>query len=439
METLAEYLSRKAQELELLATGAAAAPARDPGLSGIAARKFELTRALRHAAAATNSFAPETNWSGGSSSQIADVTFGYGYQRFDLKIAAPSIYPNLAACNGEAGATTFFTCSGMAAGAVVLTALDHLLVSDAELWSLDDAYFETRHVADYYARRLKVRAGKTFKAIAGEESAQEAAVILHLDSIAAADWLPDLSDILCNRIVLALFDTTCYARTASRIAETVHLLGQRGISTVLIRSHLKLDSLGIEYGRLGSVVLRGSPHGSEARRGAIEGLGHILPDVIRTFGCAVSLASFLPLGQSREFLSLSARRAERAIENAAVLAQRLTEDLSGQRASIRTYHHGMFVTLHDENWLQPAPIRRLIDRALSRYRELGRNGFRATSFGFDFPVLTDVYDVPTRAFVLRIAPSDEPAAFMSELAGFVAQAWRELAAPAPEQEKSATE
>jgi hypothetical protein len=77
--------------------------------------------------------------------------------------------------------------------------------------------------------------------------------------------------------------------------------------------------------------------------------------------------------------------------------------------------------------LQPAPIRLLIDRALQLYRELGRNGFRATSFGFDFPVLTDVFDVPSNGFVLRIAPSDEPALFMAELAGFVAQAWRERA------------
>lgn len=420
METLADYEQRKARECELL-SHAVTTPSPDPALCGVALHKVHLTRAIRRSAVDTDSFASETNWSGRTSFRIADIGFRYNYQRFDLTISGPPVYVGTSASDVFASPSTYFLCSGMAAAAAVLASTDRLLVTTAELWTLSDAYFETRHVAEHYTSKLMVRVGASFAAIAAEACTSSTAIVAHLDSITAADWLPELSLLGTMKVVLAVFDTTCYARTAPRIVDVVQTLSRLGIPTVLIRSHLKLDSLGSEYGRLGSVVLCEAAGGTKV----IDGLRHLLPDAIRSFGSAASPASFFPVEQSEEFLILTARRTAAIADNAAVLADTLSRELAGQRVQVRRYHHGMFVSLHDSNWVTSAAISSLIDRALSSYRDLGRNGVHATSFGFDFPVLTEVCDVSTGSFMLRIAPSDEPASYMSELAGLIAKAWRD--------------
>ncbi len=51
---------------------------------------------------------------------------------------------------------------------------------------------------------------------------------------------------------------------------------------MLVRSHAKLDSLGIEYGRLGSVVL--AWNGAGAAHANMKALLRVLDDTIRLYG-----------------------------------------------------------------------------------------------------------------------------------------------------------
>jgi len=411
------YDARKARELRLLREARIAPSSFAEQLHGIAREKYLTRQRLLGASLAAQGAPPETNWTGQSEFAIADTHFSYWYQRFDMSIKAPPVYPGL---SGRKGFTTesWFTCSGMAAITAIMMALQRILAVDVDYLMLDDSYFETRHLMEHSGSRLQVKGGSSFREIveAIGPPAPAAARILHLDSICATDWLEDLPSALDSQVMLAVFDTTTYPRDSPRIWATILQLARFGVPTALVRSHIKLDCLGTEYGRLGSVTLVEPPLSQRSGGGTIARLRRLMPDAIRVLGIQAMPMSFLPVGESPEFHALSAMRAQRIAENTELLTSLLRRALQATPLYVRDYHHGMFLTVHDDRGMTPEIIRSLADAAMRRYTARGRNGFRTTSFAFDFPIVSDVYDLPTKNFALRIAPSDELAAFSYDLA-----------------------
>ena len=397
METSAQYSDRKRRELRLIRDAPLAPwPAAGPELQDTAGEKRDAFRAhpMFRAAAAF----PETNWANASSIALGNHAFGYDYQRFDLRVTAPPVYPALGPSE-----QTVYTCSGMAAVTAVVTALNRLSQPGIVFCSVTDAYFETQHLVRHYADRLDLRVAANFGDLA--RSSGDRFVVMHINSISAQP--PDaLWDLLTDRVVLALFDTTCYSRADRRIEQTVRQLEARGIPVALVRSHLKLDTLGLEAGRIGSVQLHTPAQCGAVQRQVIQAVAHLVPDVVRLFGIAPSIDRFFIVADEAELLELSTRRAERISENCAALADELKRAVPG--IDVRRYHHGMFLTLHHLDWTASTPVRTIAAEVSARCIGAGWHVAHATSFGFDFTVLTDVMDVATDRFCLRLAPSDEP-------------------------------
>lgn len=397
METLAQYNDRKRRELRLIRDAplapwpAAMAKPDDPVDEKRDAFRAHLM--FRGAAAF-----PETNWANSTSITLGNHAFDYEYQRFDLRVAAPPIYPALGPSEH-----TIYTCSGMAAMTAVVAALNRMSQSGVVFCSVTDAYFETQHLVRHYADRLDLRVASSFQELVN--NADDRFAVMHLDSISVEE--PDaLWGILTDRVILAVFDTTCYARADRRIQHIVHQLEARGIPLALVRSHLKLDSLGLEVGRLGSVQLHPPSQCGAVQRQVIQAVAHLVPDVVRLFGMAASIDRFFIVADEAELLDLSTRRAERISENCAALANEF--DRAALGVDIRRYHHGMFLTLHGSDWTTPTPVRAVAAEVAKQCTDIGCRVARATSFGFDFTVLTEVFDLLTGRFCLRLAPSDEP-------------------------------
>jgi hypothetical protein len=75
--------------------------------------------------------------------------------------------------------------------------------------------------------------------------------ILLLDSCGPADAFKTALRGASRTLDLHVFDTTCFSSVSGHIRRILRWVRKRGIPVVMVRSHTKLDSLGVEYGRLG--------------------------------------------------------------------------------------------------------------------------------------------------------------------------------------------
>ena len=82
-------------------------------------------------------------------------------------------------------------------------------------------------------------------------------------------------------------------------------------SIILIRSHTKLNSLGIEYGRLGSIVFLTFPDLPEFRAAKLRELARKIRELVRLLGNAALPAHFCPFVAGSELLSCTFAETQR--------------------------------------------------------------------------------------------------------------------------------
>jgi hypothetical protein len=419
METLEAYLERKHQELRLLndCLRNRLDLARPRTVDEVVRSKFQITAALRAEHELHEWKATETAWSHTADPASGPFQFSYDYQRADLSVRGPSFYELACGCTSE----TIYTASGMAAISAVLLASAQI-IDKADILVLPSTYGETLELIRSFVPHLQLVGLKPplGDAFARGNSPQ----ILLLDSCSFAGAFEAALRIDGSGLDLLVFDTTCFAGRSGRIRRVLRWARRHGIPLVLVRSHNKLDSLGAEYGRLGSAVfVYGKEHERRAGRLDCKGLAAATRNAVRLLGGAALPAHFPPFAGSATYWALTKRRVAAILRNGRSTARYFAARLPALSAELH-FTHGLYVTLRS---------RRPLDEASARWaaedmsNELRREGFpirHAGSFGFDFAATEWFHDATTDQYSVRVAIPDLPTELWNDLAAAIASWWR---------------
>jgi hypothetical protein len=418
METVEAYLARKYEELALL-NSCLREPlplARPRSVSEVVERKFQLTASLRAEHALGSWKSTETAWAHATPDAAGPFEFSYDYQRADLEVRGPSFYE----VDEEFALRTAYTASGMAAIAALVFACARL-IGPAQILVLPGSYGETLELLEGYARDLQtvmLTDGRVETTIQGERPR-----ILLLDSCVSAPAYEAVLRGTGQRLDLVLFDTTCFSGGSNRIRRALRWARRWEVPVVLVRSHAKLDSLGAEYGRLGSASFAYPAMRSASAAGsALKDLPSETRNAIRLFGGAALPAHFPPYVGVGAYRSLTNRRVAAILRNSRRTARYFRSALTGLTAELH-FAHGLYVTLRGVQSLDETAARQA---AAKMSEDLSRAGLpirHAGSFGFDFAATEWFHDVTTDRYSVRIAVPDLPTPLWDELTEAVARWW----------------
>jgi hypothetical protein len=195
------------------------------------------------------------------------------------------------------------------------------------------------------------------------------------------------------------------------------------IPIVLLRSHTKLDSLGIEYGRLGSAVFPSRQNVCAVRRDLLEALLKETRNAVRLFGGAALPAHFPPYVGDPRYRSLTNRRVAAMLRNGRRTTRYFSATLAELSAELH-FAHGLYITLAPATKLDEHRARAVAEKLCA---DLGRRGLplrHAGSFGFDFGAAEWSHDWTRDRYVIRIAVSDLPTLLWDEVMLAMAEWWQ---------------
>jgi hypothetical protein len=424
METLRAYLDRKHEEISLL-NGCLRRPLALPPANSVPAivnQKFQLAAALKAQHALDHWASTETAWAEQTEFCSGPFHFRYGYQRADLTVSGPPIYAAPAALPPRVLQRTIYANSGMAAIAAMLSALERLR-TPVEMVALPGSYGETLELIEDHARNVKLLPAGKLPAL---RSNPESLRILWLDCCATAARFRQVLSFSARSFDLVLFDTTGLWTGSGRVQRVLNWAFTELVPVILLRSHTKLDSLGVEYGRLGSAVLLGDRAWRIGDRTALEDLAQHAADALRLFGGAAIPAHFPPFVGSRAYVSLNGRRISAMLRNSRRTAARLMPALPGARE----FTHRLYVALAPGRALTEQQAK---DLAGAMCRDLGDIGLplrHAGSFGFDFAAAEWFHDTARDRHVVRVAVPDLPTEQWDTIVTEIIRWWNENAGAA---------
>ncbi len=414
MQTIPSYLERKRREIELLNRCLASPIGLSPPDSPAAAieQKFQIAAALRAEQSLASWSVTETARPPAQRWRSGAFEFDYGYQRADLAVRGPAIYPGLPRH------TTIYAGSGMSAIAALLVTLlqPHERI---EVVAARDCYSETRELMQSFGARLRIVApGRR-----GSDGARgECPRILWLDSCVRTAFFPAEPSGL-DACELIVFDTTCFDAGSGRIRRVVDRARAAGVPIALVRSHAKLDCLGIEYGRLGSIVIVADNRSlSTERIAGAKRLAARARDAIRLYGLAPIPVHFPPFAGAPGYRECSAARIGSIIRATRRMARILAERLDPASA-VTTFQHGLYLTIAPRGDPDIDDVKRAAGALAGALAANGLCVKHAGSFGFDFVAVEWFPDVLRRRNVVRIAGADLPSEFIDRIAEGIATWW----------------
>ncbi len=211
--------------------------------------------------------------------------------------------------------------------------------------------------------------------------------ILFIDSstLGKGDWE---NQMFKKGIRLVVFDTTTYSLSSPRISEVLNLALDHDIPCALLRSHLKLDSLGMEYAGLGSLCLvyRNSSN-------LVDFILEKLPNTLCLMGGYATPEHIYPFYLDAEYQRKNNDRLSRVNESNRQFYQYLSQKYLFQGSELprlRNFDHEMFC------WISIQPnmdwdsfVGRLIEwtRGISNSE---RPCQLTESFGWDFIALSPI-------------------------------------------------
>jgi hypothetical protein len=419
MERAEAYFERKGRELALIAGALRSRTKLAPpdSVEDVIETKFRLAAALR-AEFATAAWAhTETRWNTAPPLRAGPFAFSYRYQRADLAADGPLPYPaSLASTDVQVHQLTY-TCSGMAAISALLQAMARR--GNFGVLFTPGNYKETIELAARYLPALRVVDAEQAAWHRGARKGELRALWLDSSNLGIRSGFD--TTLRSGDLDLIVCDTTCFAAQSGRIRRVIGFARRARTPLVLVRSHMKLDSLGTEFGRLGSILFLAFPDVPLATIRLLRDIAREMREAIRLSGTAALPAHFCPFFGSSDYWALSAARCKGILRNARALVGTLARNIG--YAALQQYPHGLFVALlPPARWDEPAIAEAADDLAGA----LARGGLpvrHAGSFGFDFVATEAFFDTQLDHHVLRIAPADLPTELFAEVADGIACWW----------------
>ncbi|MCA6108492.1 hypothetical protein [Bradyrhizobium cenepequi] len=416
METLEAYLHRKHKELSLL-NSFLGTPLllRQPGsIAEVIEHKFQLAAALKAEHALHDWALTETAWAYPGRLRVGPFEFSYDYQRADLEVRGPSYYQ----FDDSAANETIYTSSGMAAISALLLASAPLM-PDADILVLPGSYSETLELIESHVRHLRL---VVLKGSPDEIASQVGGLrVLLLDSCAPAATFEATLRCASPRLDLVVFDTTCFSGSSGRIRRVLSWAHRWEIPIVLVRSHTKLDSLGLEYGRLGSAVFVDCEKRC-MNHAQLKDLAGEMRKAVRLFGGAALPAHFPPYVGTEAYWDLTNKRVSAILRNGRRTARYFASALAGSLAELR-FAHGLYVTLAPKRMLDERQAKQMAADLCYDLSKAGLPLRHAGSFGFDFGAAEWFHDKTHDRHLVRIAIPDLPTSLWDQVAQAVAQWW----------------
>ena len=316
-------------------------------------------------------------------------TLSYSYQRYDLRRVDCDW---LQVVHGlhlpQRAADGVFTSSGMGAIAAVAATLARRDWATVEI--SPDPYFEV----PWLVRRLHPSLTLAETPVFGAGAA-----VVWLDTISSA-W-PELPSQRGSAQLLVI-DTTCLEPDSPRIAAWLARADELGLTTILVRSHIKLDCFGHEIGRLGSTIVVAptlDPSGVDA-------LASDIREAVSLLGVTVEPARIYPWLGDPAFLDLARWRTEAIRESTRRLAGELgrrLRDRDDVTVLPRAHETAVLVRLPPGTTAtEPSLARRVADLC----ERSGLPVVAAGSFGLDRIAVTDYADLRDGHHYLRVCGSD---------------------------------
>ncbi len=300
-----------------------------------------------------------------------EYTYGFDYQRYDATLQYNNYFKNLYDID-DLKTKTIFTNSGMAAINAIIKTLQKY--SKYKIKYSKDIYFETQ---------------KLIKLLNTNKLCRK---ILWLDTI-SYNFEFTLNNIAKYEIII--IDTTCFH--SHLFKDLIYAIINSGKLCILLRSHTKLDMLGLEYCTLGSIT-------------------YVLPRKIDTFkwkklkkmiifnmeyighsGLGVTEHNIFPLLNNKKIITLNKKRIMRIIKNNLYVYNKLHVN-----NKFILPNHSLFLLLNVNLNMSLNDLKnKVID-----FCENNKICFFSPSFAFDYIALDTYYDSNMKAYTIRISIGD---------------------------------
>jgi hypothetical protein len=412
METTSDYFDRKYAELALIAQSFEVGRCPRPRtIEEIIETKFRLGAALRANHALQMWPNTQTNCNACAQFRSGPFTFAYRYQRADLTVTGPLPYGCSEIASGARLEGPVYTASGMAAISALLLAL-----KTSTLVHLPGCYKETLEFAASYADFSTIPLEQTDN---GKWAGRDR-IILWLDVPPFGRCAGSLYR--CAQAAdLIIFDTTAFSAQSRRVARLLSWARRARTPVVLVRSHTKLDSLGIEYGRLGSAMFLAFPEVPLPKLARWRKTASRTRELVRLLGNAALPDHFCPFIGSPAYWQLSSRRSATILRNGRSLVRTLMRKLGG--AAVRRYDHGMFVALVPPSLWSETEAAGEAGQLAAALARAGLPVRYAGSFGFDFVAIEGFFDTGANQHLLRLAMADLPSSICNRVTDEIADWW----------------
>lgn len=292
--------------------------------------------------------------------------YNFEYQRYDAKLEYKDFVKTFYDVNYPS--KVIFTNCGMSSIYSVLQSLKTNKYNGIKYQN--DTYFETQK----NIKMLKFRKSNT---------------IIYLDTIS------NNFNFKCsykNKIIV--IDTTCYH--PSSFKKLIKEIIDNNNLCILVRSHTKLDMLGLEYSTLGSITYLFSPNIDSKRFLKYKNIIKTNIEICSNIGLFATEYNIFPFLNDKRTIQHNKNRVERIRTNNSYFYSMLKGNYP-----IKLYNHRLFSTIETNKDIKE--LKNIVKNFTSKNNKICKY---SPSFGFDYIAIDTYIDLNTKNNTIRISVGD---------------------------------